>query len=122
MKTHRNFRKKGLYSCGGWRYLGGCAIKEAERNAENARSGDEGCAQSAQLYTAPSPTGIKLDDSIGITSRPVLSAGLQSGLQSHRTVWLRLKADFFSDFLAKSPEELTQRLCHALTSLMNEPE
>jgi DDE superfamily endonuclease len=34
-------------------------------------------------------------------------------------LWLRLKADFFSDFIAKSPEELTQRLCHALTSLMN---
>jgi transposase len=37
-------------------------------------------------------------------------------------LWLRLKADFFSDFIAKSPEELTQRLCYALTSLMNEPE
>ena len=37
-------------------------------------------------------------------------------------LWLRLKADFFSDFLAKSPEELIHRLCHALTSLMNEPE
>ena len=36
-------------------------------------------------------------------------------------LWLRLKADFFSDFIAKSPEELTQRLCHALTSLMNDP-
>jgi len=37
-------------------------------------------------------------------------------------LWLRLKADSFSDFIAKSPEELTQRLCHALTSLMNDPE
>jgi hypothetical protein len=35
---------------------------------------------------------------------------------------LRLKVDFFSDFIAKSPEQLTQRLCHALTSLMNDPE
>jgi transposase len=37
-------------------------------------------------------------------------------------LWLRLKVDFFSDFIAKSPEQLTQRLCHALTSLMNDPE
>jgi putative transposase len=37
-------------------------------------------------------------------------------------LWLRLKADFFNDFIAKSPEELTQRLCYALTSLMNDPE
>ena len=37
-------------------------------------------------------------------------------------LWLRLKADFFSDFIAKSPEELTLRLCHALTSFMNDPE
>ena len=37
-------------------------------------------------------------------------------------LWLRLKADFFSDFIAKSPAELTQRLCHALTSFMNDPE
>jgi hypothetical protein len=31
------------------------------------------------------------------------------------------KADFFSDFIAKSTNELTQRLCHALTSFMNDP-
>ena len=37
-------------------------------------------------------------------------------------LWLRLKADFFSDFIAKRPDELTQRLCHALTSFMNDPE
>ena len=37
-------------------------------------------------------------------------------------LWLRLKVDFFSDFIAKSPEQLTQRLSYALTSLMNDPE
>ena len=37
-------------------------------------------------------------------------------------LWLRLKADFFSDFIAQSPEQLTQRLSYALTSLMNDPE
>ena len=36
--------------------------------------------------------------------------------------WLRLKADFFSDFIAKSSDALTQRLCHTLTSFMNDSE
>jgi transposase len=37
-------------------------------------------------------------------------------------LWLRLKADFFSNCIARSPDELTHRLCYALTSLMNDPE
>ena len=34
-------------------------------------------------------------------------------------LWLRLKADFFSDFIARSPEELTARLCSALCFFMD---
>jgi putative transposase len=37
-------------------------------------------------------------------------------------LWLRLKADFFSDFIARSPDQLTDQLCHALTSLMKDPQ
>ena len=37
-------------------------------------------------------------------------------------LWLRLKADFFSDCIAKSPDELAKRLCLALTSFMNNSE
>ena len=48
--------------------------------------------------------------------------GYSSDLNPIERLWLRLKVDFFSDFIAKSPEQLTQRLCHALTSLMNNPE
>ena len=36
-------------------------------------------------------------------------------------LWLRLKADWFWDFIAKTPEELTDRLCAALNSFIDDP-
>ena len=36
-------------------------------------------------------------------------------------LWLRLKADWFGDFIARTPEELTDRLCAALKSFMDQP-
>ena len=36
-------------------------------------------------------------------------------------LWLRLKADWFWDFIARSPEELTDRLCTALRSFIDQP-
>jgi len=36
-------------------------------------------------------------------------------------LWLRLKADWFYDFFAKSKEELTLRLCEALKSFIEDP-
>jgi transposase len=33
-------------------------------------------------------------------------------------LWLRLKADWFWDFIARSPQELTDRLCLALKSFI----
>lgn len=36
-------------------------------------------------------------------------------------LWLRLKADWFWDFFARTPEELTERLCTALKSFMDQP-
>lgn len=36
-------------------------------------------------------------------------------------LWLRLKADWFADFLARTPQELTDRLCLALTSFLRHP-
>ena len=35
-------------------------------------------------------------------------------------LWLRLKADYFSDFIARTPEELTERLCTALDAFMDD--
>jgi len=35
--------------------------------------------------------------------------------------WLRLKADWFWDFIARTPEELTDRLCTALKSFIEQP-
>jgi hypothetical protein len=37
-------------------------------------------------------------------------------------LWLRLKADYFSDFIARTPDELTQRLCPALNAFMDDPQ
>lgn len=34
--------------------------------------------------------------------------------------WLRLKADYFSDFIAHTPEDLTARLCTALNAFMDD--
>lgn len=36
-------------------------------------------------------------------------------------LWLRLKADWFWDFIARTPEELTERLCTALKSFIDQP-
>ena len=36
-------------------------------------------------------------------------------------LWLRLKADYFSDFIARTPDELTERLCLALNAFMDDP-
>jgi len=36
-------------------------------------------------------------------------------------LWLRLKADWFWDFIARSPAELTQRLCNALKNFIDHP-
>lgn len=36
-------------------------------------------------------------------------------------LWLRLKADWFWDFIAKTPEELSDRLCKALKSFIDDP-
>lgn len=37
-------------------------------------------------------------------------------------LWLRLKADWFWDFIARTPDELTDRLCTALKSFINQPD
>jgi len=36
-------------------------------------------------------------------------------------LWLRLKADWFWDYIARTPEELTERLCLALKSFIDTP-
>lgn len=36
-------------------------------------------------------------------------------------LWLRLKADWFWDFIARTPEQLTHRLCTALNSFIDQP-
>ena len=36
-------------------------------------------------------------------------------------LWLRLKADWFWDYIARTPQELTERLCTALKSFIDAP-
>ena len=36
-------------------------------------------------------------------------------------LWLRLKADWFWDYIARTPDELTNRLCTALKSFIDSP-
>lgn len=36
-------------------------------------------------------------------------------------LWLRVKADWFWDYFARTPEELTERLCTALKSFIDQP-
>jgi len=36
-------------------------------------------------------------------------------------LWLRLKADWFWDFIARTPQELSDRLCRALKSFIDDP-
>ena len=35
-------------------------------------------------------------------------------------LWLRLKADYFTDFIARTPDELIERLCDALNAFMDD--
>lgn len=35
-------------------------------------------------------------------------------------LWLRLKADYFTDFIARTPDELTDRLCNALNAFRDD--
>jgi len=37
-------------------------------------------------------------------------------------LWLRLKSDWFSDFIAKTPDELWDRICVGINALMQTPE
>ena len=37
-------------------------------------------------------------------------------------LWLRVKADWFWDYFARTPEELTERLCTALKSFIDQPD
>ena len=68
------------------------------------------------------PAGTKPKNSAGITFEVHFLAHHSSDSNRIERLWLRLKVDFFSDVIARSPERLTQRLCHALTSFMNDPE
>jgi hypothetical protein len=47
--------------------------------------------------------------------------GYSPDLNPVERLWLRLKADFFTDFIARSSQELVDRLCLALNAFMDDP-
>jgi putative transposase len=53
--------------------------------------------------------------------QPKFLPGYSPDFNPIERLWLRLKADWFWDFIARTPEELTQRLCTALKSFMDHP-
>lgn len=53
---------------------------------------------------------------------PVFLPAYSPDFNSIERLWLRLKADWFWDFIARTPEQLTDRLCTALRSLVDQPE
>lgn len=52
---------------------------------------------------------------------PVFLPGYSPDFNPIERLWLRLKADWFWDFFARTSEELTERLCTALKSFMDQP-
>jgi hypothetical protein len=75
------------------------------------------CANYSFWTTLP---GTKPPGSTGIISNQSFTE-LLAGLQPHRRLWLRLKADWFWDFFARTHEEPTNRFCAALKSFMDLP-
>jgi transposase len=53
---------------------------------------------------------------------PVYLPGYSPDFNPIERLWLRLKADWFWDFIARTEETLTSRLCTALRSFMNHPD
>lgn len=53
---------------------------------------------------------------------PVYLPGYSPDFNPIERLWLRLKADWFWDFIARTPAELIDRLCQALTSFVDQPE
>jgi len=53
--------------------------------------------------------------------QPQFLPGYSPDFNPIERLWLRLKADWFWDFIARTPEELTERLCAALRSFLDQP-
>jgi transposase len=53
---------------------------------------------------------------------PVYLPGYAPDFNPIERLWLRLKADWFWDFIARTDGELTDRLCTALRSFMDQPD
>lgn len=52
---------------------------------------------------------------------PMFLPGYSPDFNPIERLWLRLKADWFWDFIARSPDQLSDRLCTALKSFIDQP-
>jgi hypothetical protein len=52
---------------------------------------------------------------------PTYLPGYSPDFNPIERLWLRLKADWFWDFIARTPQELSDRLCTALKSFLDDP-
>lgn len=53
--------------------------------------------------------------------KPMFLPGYSPDFNPIERLWLRLKADWFWDFIARTPQELSDRLCTALKSFIDDP-
>lgn len=53
---------------------------------------------------------------------PVYLPGYSPDYNPIERLWLRLKADWFWDFIARPPAELSDRLCTALQAVIEQPD
>ena len=65
------------------------------------------------------PAGTRPSGSPGITLKSNFLPGYSPGFNPIERLWLRLKADYFSDFIG-TPDQLTPRLCTALNAFMHD--
>ena len=83
--------------------------KQSRRTRANATS-----------TSSTTPSGTKPADSAGIISSA--SSCLHTGPDYNpiERLWLRLKADYFADFIARTLDELIERLSSALNAFMDD--
>src|SRR5882724_11086355 len=77
------------------------------------------CGRCSLWTTLP---GTKPLAGTGITFQPQFLPGYSPDFNPIARLWLRLKTDWFWDFFARTPQELTDRLCTALRSFIELPD
>jgi len=86
--------------------------------ASSARSSSRSATSYFSDLSAPKKARPVVADN---RNRPRRAAGYSPDFNPLERLWLRLKADWLWDFIAHTSEELSQRLCAALKSFIDQP-